>query len=111
MKPTKDFLDAISKDVPICVTRSCGHSMSCNTKALQLASMNESKDGIVEEMDINVVHEAWPKVDESTLIDYIQKGIACANAFGVTTVMIFYLSATAMNCRSIHLKSCHIRKR
>ena len=86
VKPTKDFLDAISKDVPICVTRSCGHSMSCNTKALQLASMNESKDGIVEEMDINVVHEAWPKVDESTLIDYIQKGIACANAFGVTTV-------------------------
>lgn len=86
VKPTKDFLDLISQDVPICVTRSCGHSMSCNTKALELAGITDSKDGIVEEEMINVVHDGWPKEDSNTLMEYIYKGIECANQYGVTTV-------------------------
>lgn len=95
-KPTRQFLDAISKDVPICVTRACGHSMSCNTKALQLAGITEAssvdggvidyEQGIVEEMAINVVHDAWPKPDQSKLQEYILKGIECCNRYGVTTV-------------------------
>ncbi len=87
-KPTREFLDSISKDIPICVTRACGHSMSCNTKALELSGIEFDSDmnGIVEELDINLVHEAWPKPNEDTLKEYIQKGIACANQFGVTTV-------------------------
>ncbi len=86
-RPTREFLDSISKDIPICVTRACGHSMSCNSKALELAGIQEEvEDGIVEEMMINLVHEAWPKPDEPTLKEYIYKGIQCANQFGVTTV-------------------------
>ncbi len=87
-KPTREFLDEISEEIPICVTRACGHSMSCNTKALQLAGIevNEEMNGIVEEFDINLVHEAWPKPNEDTLKEYIQKGISCANQFGLTTV-------------------------
>lgn len=85
-QPTKEFLDSISKDVPICVTRSCGHSMSCNTKALELSNINNSKDGIVEEEVINVVHDAWPNPTPSQLMEYIYKGIECANQYGVTTV-------------------------
>ncbi len=87
-KPTRFFLDSISKDIPICVTRACGHSMSCNTKALELAGIevDEEMDGIVEETDINLVHSAWSKPNEDTLKEYIQKGIDCANQFGITTV-------------------------
>ncbi len=95
-KPTKEFLDAISTDVPIAVTRACGHSMSCNTKALQLAGITENssieggtihyEDGIVEETAINLVHEAWPKPDTQKLQEYIFKGIDCCNKYGVTTV-------------------------
>lgn len=95
-KPTRQFLDSISKDIPISVTRACGHSMSCNTKALNLAGITENTTiedgaidydlGIVEENAINLVHEAWPKPDLQTLQDYIHKGITCANQFGVTTV-------------------------
>lgn len=95
-RPTKDFLDSISKEIPICVTRACGHSMSCNSKALELAGIQQEmeiedgtidfEEGILEEMAINIVHDAWPKPDESTLKEYVQKGITCANQFGVTTV-------------------------
>lgn len=96
VKPTRQFLDAISEDIPICITRACGHSMSCNTKAFQLAGIHpdttikdgtiDYENGIVEEMAINLVHEAWPKPNQETLQEYIEKGIACANQFGVTTV-------------------------
>lgn len=85
-KPTKSFLDDISKDIPICVTRSCGHSMSCNSKALELAGITDSVDGIVEEEMINVVHDAWNVTDARTIQEYIYKGIECANQYGVTTV-------------------------
>lgn len=85
-KPTKEFLDLIHKDIPICVTRSCGHSMSCNSKALELAGITDSIDGIVEEEMINVVHDAWNVPDESTLQEYIYKGVECANQYGLTTV-------------------------
>jgi len=34
--PTKDDLDLISKDIPIVLSRVCGHVCTCNTKALEM---------------------------------------------------------------------------
>lgn len=95
-KPTRSFLDSISKDIPICATRACGHLMVCNTKALQLADIDEETvcdggkidfaEGILEENAINIIHHAWPKSDVQQLEDYILKGIDCCNRYGITTV-------------------------
>ena len=39
--PTKDDLDEISTDYPICIIRACGHVCVVNSKALQLANINK----------------------------------------------------------------------
>lgn len=93
--PDRTFLDSISKDIPISLTRACGHFMCCNTKALQMAGIDENtvieggsidyEDGILEENAINIIHEAWPKADVMTLQDYILKGISCCSQYGVTS--------------------------
>ncbi|MDP3305553.1 MAG: amidohydrolase [Erysipelotrichaceae bacterium] len=55
---TKDDIDKISVDIPIVLGRACGHVAVCNSKALELANINES--GIVEGGEILVGEDGLP---------------------------------------------------
>lgn len=94
--PTKKELDAISKEVPICLTRVCGHRMVCNSKALEMADITEDGMynggkvyfdlGIVEENAMDVVHEAWPIPSQRDIENYIAIGMKECNKYGITSV-------------------------
>lgn len=92
----KAFLDSISKDVPIALTRVCGHKMTVNSKVLELIGIHEDYEaegariyfdtGAVEENAIPMVHAAEPVPDEKTLMEYIETGAAYCNKKGITIV-------------------------
>ena len=94
--PTKSDLDAISTVRPIAVTRSCGHKMVVNSKALELANMDEDsmveggtidfEHGFLEETAITVLHEAWPKETEESIRRSILRGQKECSKYGITAV-------------------------
>ena len=94
--PDKKALDTISTDVPIALTRACGHVMVVNSKALEIAGLSEDLEidggriifdsGRVEENAINLVHDLQKEPDVETLQKWICKGQEYANACGITTV-------------------------
>ena len=96
VRPTKDFLDQISKDVPIALTRACGHVLSVNSKVLELAGIHEDLEmdggricfetGIVEENAINLIHGLQPEPTVEQMESWIETGMKCANRYGITTV-------------------------
>lgn len=93
---TKNDLDAVTTDIPIALTRACGHIMVLNTKALDLLHIQEDVEmeggyvtfssGLVEENGVYYVHARMPEPDEKKIEAYLKKGIACANSYGVTTI-------------------------
>lgn len=95
-KPTRQMLDEISMEVPIALTRACGHVLSANTAALKAAGITEHtkieggnidyENGFVEENALNNIHNAYPQPDEEKIKEYIRIGASYANQFGVTTV-------------------------
>lgn len=95
-KPVKEILDEISKDVPIALTRACGHVMSVNSKVLEIAGIKEDVEmeggrisfetGIVEENAINMIHGLQPEPGVEQLQEWIEKGMHYANMCGITTV-------------------------
>lgn len=40
--PTRDALDAVSRHVPVCIVRCCGHALCVNSRALALLGLDES---------------------------------------------------------------------
>lgn len=93
---TKSDLDAVTMDIPVAITRACGHVMVLNSKALDRMNIQEDVEieggsisfatGLVTENGIYYVHERMPEPDEKKIEEYLKKGIACANSYGVTTV-------------------------
>ncbi|MBF1103689.1 MAG: amidohydrolase family protein, partial [Solobacterium sp.] len=95
-KPTRKMLDEISTEVPIALTRACGHVLSANTAALNAAGITEHtkveggnidyENGFVEENALNNIHNAYPQPDVEKIKEYIHIGARYANQFGITTV-------------------------
>lgn len=95
-KPDKAALDAISTDVPIALTRACGHVMTVNSKVLEIAGITEDfemeggriiyETGRVEENAINLIHGLQKEPDVEKLQSFILKGQEYVNACGITTV-------------------------
>lgn len=93
---TRQMLDAVSTEVPIALTRVCGHIMAVNGKALEEAGIHEDtvveggkityETGIVEENGILVIHDAEPLPDDQELREYIRAGAQFCNSRGITTV-------------------------
>ena len=87
--PTKDDLDEISKDYPICIMRACGHVCVVNSKALELASINKNTsqveggqfdidkngepNGIFRENALNLIYNKIPKPDKEDIKNMILK--------------------------------------
>ena len=94
--PTKEDLDQISKERPIAVTRCCGHKMVVNSKALELANMDEDsmveggsidfENGFLEETAITVLHDSWPAETEESIRKSILRGQQELNRYGITAV-------------------------
>lgn len=40
--PTRDALDTVSRDVPICIVRCCGHALCVNSRALTMLGLDET---------------------------------------------------------------------
>jgi len=95
-RPDRAMLDEISRDRPISLTRSCGHIMVVNTRALELAGIDEHTEvaggridfagGILEETAIELVHAVWPAETVETMKQYILRGAEEAARYGVTAV-------------------------
>ena len=76
-RPTKQMLDDISRDKPIVLMRSCGHVMTVNSKALELAGITEDTEipggavdyehGILEENAMTMITALSEDPDRNTL--------------------------------------------
>ncbi len=100
--PDRHDLDAISADVPIYLTRVCGHIVCMNTKALELTGfMNErpgtttetidfGEDGLpngyIREVSVNRAADTLPAPDIDEIKDMILQITNAAAAKGLTRV-------------------------
>ena len=65
-EPTKEDLDAVSKEVPIILRRVCGHKAVANSKALELLR-DPPEDGVLLEDDALHLFSLFPPPDEVML--------------------------------------------
>lgn len=94
--PTRNDLDAITTDHPICLTRCCGHVAVCNTKAIECAHVDETtvisggdidlETGLFKEMAIELIHHAYPPYTKEDLKALIVKGMTECNRHGITSI-------------------------
>lgn len=93
--PTRAMLDEISRERPISLTRSCGHLMVVNSKALELAGIDEHthidggridyEHGVLEESAIELVHSVWPEETAESIMQYIERAAKELNRYGITS--------------------------
>lgn len=98
---TKDDLDQISKDIPIICYRVCGHIVSVNSKALEIARIdplkkveggmidldsNNEPTGILRENAIGLVDEFFSKPSQDEMIKMLEDAIFDANRVGITSI-------------------------
>ena len=98
--PNRYDLDEISKDVPICATRACGHCMVVNSKALEEAGItkntpqpeggrigieNGELDGRLFDNAMSLIHKAIPSPDKEQLKSMLISAIKKLNSYGITS--------------------------
>ena len=99
--PDRLDLDAISTDVPIMITRTCGHCCVINSRALELAGIdsdtpdppggtigreNGLPDGRLYENAMDIPTRVLPVPDKEMIKDMLRLGCAELNRYGVTSV-------------------------
>lgn len=99
--PTKDELDSISLEIPIIIKRTCYHSMSCNSKALEIAGIDENtyieggkveKDengnpnGILREAAMELVDKNIPEPTITEIKNILDKALKEAVKNGLTGI-------------------------
>lgn len=74
---TKDDLDAVSTEIPICLLRSCGHIASMNTKALEMVKTKGYHPGYepLIDWDKGILREEANKLYMSILPDFTTEDI------------------------------------
>jgi len=100
--PDRHDLDKVSTDHAIIITRTCGHALSCNTKALEMAGVTAETppvdggefeigadgkpNGIFQEHAMGIIQELIqdPTFEESREI--IKTAMAHASSHGITSV-------------------------
>jgi predicted amidohydrolase YtcJ len=89
--PTKDMLNAIRSDVPIVLVRIDGHTLWCNSRALELSGIthdtvsppggeiqrdtHREPTGIIIDEAMQLVYDAMPKEDEASIIRTLRAGL------------------------------------
>lgn len=93
--PTRQQLDAVSTEHPICITRCCGHSLVVNTKALEVLGIDDMQkvDGGAYDLDsgaffdnaMSLVYTRLPQPDRAEIKRMILRACKGLNALGVTS--------------------------
>ena len=98
--PDREDLDQISKDVPIVITRACGHCCVVNSKALELAGIsalttspeggkigmeNGVPDGRLYDNAIDLLRTSMPLPEMEDLKEMIRLASRALNSYGVTS--------------------------
>ncbi|MBR4445367.1 MAG: amidohydrolase [Solobacterium sp.] len=93
-RPDKAMLDAVCPNIPVSLTRACGHAMTVNSKAMELAGIDadtavdggriEFETGVLEENAIPLIHKAWPKDTPVSVRKALLAGMKYCNSKGVT---------------------------
>lgn len=95
--PTRADLDQISREIPICLLRTCAHVAACNTPMLErLKTLPGVEDSVLEKVDFDqgllreeamrLYMQVVPPLSDEEVKDLICKGQADANAKGLTCV-------------------------
>ena len=98
--PNREDLDAISADIPIMITRACGHCCVVNSRVLEIAGIdgttpspaggtvgkeNGQPDGRLYDNAIDLLTPYIPLPDKDELKDMIRLACRALNSFGVTS--------------------------
>ncbi|MBR1457222.1 MAG: amidohydrolase [Oscillospiraceae bacterium] len=98
--PDRRDLDAVSADVPILITRVCGHCCAVNSRALALAGIgpdtpdpaggrigreNGQPDGLLYDNAMDLLNGALPVPDKEEIKDMLRLACARLNRYGVTS--------------------------
>ncbi len=91
---TKADLDAVSTEIPIVLTRHCGHIACVNSKVLELCGIDETSHfdggevdfgrGLLKEAAKKPLAEAMGYAGPEVIEEYIRAGMKAVNAFGIT---------------------------
>lgn len=100
--PDRLHLDSVSSDIPIQITRACGHCCVVNSAALKAAGIGPdtadpdggtigrdadgSPDGRLYENAIELLNTAKPQPDKEALKEMLLLAMAEANRYGITSV-------------------------
>jgi len=103
--PTREDLDSVSQDVPIVITRTCGHVCVANSKAIELANINgqevnggsyDVETGLFRENATFLMYDALPQPTVKDIKEYILLAQEKLNSYGITSVQSDdFLSATS----------------
>ncbi len=99
--PDRHDLDKISTEIPVFLTRTCGHCAVCNTRALELCGIDENTEdpeggmiakengvpnGGLYDNAISLVSSHIPLPDQEELRRMIAKACGLLNSYGITSV-------------------------
>ena len=100
--PTRHDLDSVSLEVPILITRACGHSCVVNSLELDLAGIDRNTpdpeggtigrdeagepNGILYENAIELLNTVKPLPDKAELKEMILLAMGAVNRYGITSV-------------------------
>ena len=97
--PTRQDLDRVSTEYPICATRACGHALTVNSKALEILGLgddpiqpeggqilleNGKPNGIFLDSAMELVQAIIPVPSKNEIKDMIRSACAALNARGIT---------------------------
>ena len=92
--PSRHDLDEVSRELPVCAVRACGHALTINTKALDLMGITadtpspeggkiDFENGRFFDNAMESVLNAIPVPDKDTLKDYIRAACGELNRRGI----------------------------
>lgn len=100
--PTRHDLDMVSRDHPVCATRTCGHVLVVNSKALEIMGIdrnspqipggqfdldqNGEPNGIFREDAMRLVYDSIPSPGLDEIKDMMKKASRDLNRMGITSV-------------------------
>ena len=98
--PDRYDLDQVSKTVPVCAVRACGHCLVVNSRAIELLGitadtpqpdggeiglMDKTPDGRFFDNAMDLVNKALPAPDKDEIKEMLIQACHALNAYGVTS--------------------------
>ena len=95
--PTREDMDRISTEIPVCMLRTCAHIAACNSVMLERIRALKDVDsetishvdfinGLLREDAARLYMEVFPKADDAYVRELIEIGQRDLNAAGITCV-------------------------